>query len=55
MLVSCNMPKKVRVGRSAFFVLPKEILWVKSEEKYGLQKQMVKNCKNSNFRVIYKK
>ena len=53
MLVSCNMPKKARVGRSAFkkkvFLLPKEILLAKSEEKSGLKKKMVKNCENSVF------
>ena len=39
------MPKTVRVGRSAvnkknyLFFLPKDILWAKSEEKFGLQKK----------------
>ena len=40
-LISCNMPKNVRVGRSFFsffFKFPKEILWAKLEEKSGLQK-----------------
>ena len=57
MLVSCNMPKKVRVGRSAFCLfltssfLPKEMLWA-NRRKNWFAKKIVKNCKNSVFRVI---
>ena len=50
MYVSCNMAKQVKVGR---FI--KKIVWLKNEEKSGLQKQMVKHCENSVYRVIYVK
>ena len=61
MLVSCNMPKKVRVVRSAFlknnfnFVFAKGDFVGKIGGKLRFAKQMVKNGENSVFRVIYVK
>ena len=52
MFVSCNMPKKVRVGRSAF----KKADFVGNiGGKIRFAKTIVKNCENSVFRVIYVK
>ena len=36
-------------------MLPKEILWAKSEEKSGLQNKFLKKCKNRVFRLIFVK
>ena len=55
------MPKKVRVGRSDFLIsfnilcVAKRDFVEKNVEKSGVQKQMVTNCENSVFRVIYVK
>mgnify|MGYP002805662763 CR=1 FL=1 len=51
MFVSCHMPKKVRVGRSGFFLFffPMEILRAKLKGKSGFAKKKVKNCENSVF------
>ena len=43
------MPKKVRVGRSAFFFLPKGT----TSEENTVCKKKVNNCENSVFRVIF--
>ena len=61
MLVSCNMPNKVRVGRSVLssflfnFFFVKEDFVGKIGGKIRFAKKMVKNCENSVFRVIYVK
>ena len=51
--VSCNMPNKVRVGRSAFFfffLFCQKGFCGQNRRKIRFAKQMVKNCENSVFR-----
>ena len=49
MFISCYMPKKDRVGRSAFFSFPKEILWATSEENPVCKKKKLKIVKTVFF------
>ena len=58
MFVSSNMPKKVRVGRSAFlfiYFFAKGDFVSKIGGKIRFAIKIVKNCENSVFWVIYKK
>ena len=59
MFVSCHIPKKVRVGRSDFFLynfcFAKRDFVDKIGGKSGFQKRMVKHWENSAFRVIFVK
>ena len=60
--VSCNMPKNVRVGKSAsFFFFSFYILFLprrfcgQNRRKIRFAKKVVNNCENSVFRVIFVK
>ena len=60
MLVSCHMPKQVRVGRSDFFLkffllLLKGILWTKLEENPVCKNKWLKIVKTVFFRGIFVK